>query len=123
MSRVRSNVGLYRLRKGQDDLGALRRIAQQQLVISIAEVAGFEQDRRRIGAPQDVEGGETVRIGPQLLFTSREARSAESLICERMARSASIISTAPPRTFASSPAFSRAASPAASASDATSDSE
>ena len=66
MPRVRGDVGFDRLRKRQRDLGALLRGPQKHFIVGIADVAGFEQHGRRLGAAKDVESRETVRVGAKL---------------------------------------------------------
>ena len=36
--------------------------AQQRLIVDVADVACFEQHRRRVGAAKDVERGEAMRL-------------------------------------------------------------
>ena len=52
---MRGNVGLDRLRKREDDRGTMLGRAQQKLIVSIAEIAGFEEDGRRIGSTKYVK--------------------------------------------------------------------
>ena len=64
--RMRRDIGLDRLRKGKDHLRTLGRVAQQQLIVDVAEIASLEEHRGGVGAAKDMEGGEAVRIGPKL---------------------------------------------------------
>ena len=65
MPRPRGDVGFDCLGERKRNVGAMLRVSQQGLVIDIADITRLEQDRRYLGAPQNVERGEAVRLGPQ----------------------------------------------------------
>ena len=71
MLQARSNIGLDRLRKGERDGRAMRRLAKKQFIVGVADIASFKQHGRGRGAPEDVKRRKTVRLRPQLEPPSR----------------------------------------------------
>src|SRR5689334_20658802 len=59
------DIGLDRLGKRQHHLRPGLRRAEHRLIVDIAEVARFEQDRRPAGASKNVKGGKAMRLWPK----------------------------------------------------------
>ena len=63
MAGARGDVAFHRLGQSEHDLGTVPGRAQQQFIVGIGNIAGFEQNRRRPGAAEDVEIREAMRVG------------------------------------------------------------
>jgi hypothetical protein len=63
---ARGDVRFHGLGKGSHDLCAILRRPEQQFIIGVAEIPGFEQHRWSFRTMEHVERREAVRLGPKL---------------------------------------------------------